>query len=93
MATSSASIFSPANLDTSRQMTKQHCIALADSIRAYNAQAFPAGTNIASPLEFTHTQIQTLADFCAAQNPAFDRERWLAYVAGECGPNGGKRKG
>ena len=76
-------------------MTKQHFIALADAIRAYNAQAFPAGTNIASPLEFTHTQIQTLADFCAAQNPAFNRDRWLAYVAGQCGPNGGtvKRKG
>ena len=26
-----------------------------------------------------------------AQNPNFDRERWLAYVAGECGPNGGKK--
>ena len=74
-------------------MTKQHFLALADSIRAYNSQAVSAGTNIASPLEFTHTQIETLADFCAAQNPAFDRERWLAYVAGECGPNGGKRKG
>ena len=73
-------------------MTKQHFIALADSIRAYNAQAFPAGTNVVSPLKFTHTQINALADFCAAQNPAFDRERWLAYVAGDCGPNGGKRK-
>ena len=73
-------------------MTKQHFIALADSIRAYNSQAFSAGTNVASPLEFTHTQIQTLADFCAAQNPAFDRGRWLAYVAGDCGPNGGKAK-
>ena len=33
-----------------------------------------------------------LADFCAAQNPAFNRERWLAYIAGDCGSNGGKRK-
>ena len=73
-------------------MAKKTLVALADAIRAYNAQAFPAGTNIASPLKFTHTQIQTLADFCAAQNPAFNRERWLAYVAGECGPNGGTVK-
>ena len=73
-------------------MTKQHFIALADSIRAYNAHAFPAGTNVASPLEFTHTQINALAGFCAAQNPAFNRSRWLAYIAGECGPNGCKRK-
>ena len=73
-------------------MTKETFIALADSIRAYNAQAFPAGTNVASPLEFTHTQIHALADFCAAQNPAFNRSRWLAYIAGECGPNGGTVK-
>jgi hypothetical protein len=34
--------------------------------------------------------IQAVADFCAAQNPRFDRARWLGYIAGECGPNGGK---
>ena len=62
-------------------MTKKTFIALADSIRAYNAQAFSAGTNIASPLEFTHTQLNALADFCAAQNPAFNRSQWLAYIA------------
>jgi hypothetical protein len=33
-----------------------------------------------------------LADFCASQNSRFDRERWLGYIAGECGPNGGKVK-
>ena len=60
-------------------MTKKTFIALANSIRA-------DGT-------FTPEQIETLADFCAAQNPAFNRARWLAYVAGDCGPNGGKRKG
>ena len=59
-------------------MTKQHPLALADSIRSN-------GT-------FTPGQIETLADFCAAQNPAFNRERWLAYVTGDCGPNGGKRQ-
>ena len=72
-------------------MTKKTFVALADSIRAYNAQAFSAGTNIVSPLKFTHTQINALADFCAAQNPAFNRERWLAYVAGRCVPNGSAR--
>ena len=59
-------------------MTKQHFVALADSIRA-------DGT-------FTPEQVNALADFCAAQNPAFNRERWLAYVAGDCGPNGGNLK-
>ena len=69
-------------------MTKKTFISLADTIIAYNSHAFPAGTNIAFP----DSAIKLLADFCAAQNPAFNRERWLAYVAGECGPNGGKRK-
>jgi hypothetical protein len=29
------------------------------------------------------------ADFCQSTNPRFNRERWLAYIAGECGPNDG----
>lgn len=72
-------------------MTNKHFIELADAIRSYNEIAFPSGTNIASPLQFTHTQVLALADFCKSQNSQFNRERWLAYIAGECGPNGGKR--
>ena len=71
-------------------MTKKHFIELADKIRAYNASTFPSGSNVASPLQFTHTQILALADFCESQNPRFNRDRWLNYVAGKCGPNGGK---
>lgn len=70
-------------------MSKKQFIALADMIRAYNKSAFPAGTNTASPLQFTYTQILALADFCASQNPSFMRDRWLNYIAGKCGPNGG----
>jgi len=73
-------------------MSKKHFIALADEIRDYNKHAFEHGTNIASPLQFTHTQIVRLADFCASQNPRFNRQRWLDYIAGECGPNGGRTK-
>ena len=73
-------------------MTKKDFIALADAIRAYNQQAFKAGTNTVSPLKFTHTQLYVLADFCASQNPRFMRDRWLGYIAGECGPSGGKVK-
>lgn len=72
-------------------MTKKHFIALADCIKNYNAGAFPSGTNIVSPLQFEHTQILALADFCRAQNPRFDRIIWLSYIAGKCGPRGGKR--
>jgi len=33
-----------------------------------------------------------LISFCKGQNYAFKEGRWLAYLAGECGPNGGKVK-
>jgi hypothetical protein len=72
-------------------MSKKDFIALANAIRDYNQNSFPHGTNTVSPLRFTHTQLIRLADFCHAQNYRFNRDRWLAYIAGECGPNGGKR--
>jgi hypothetical protein len=30
------------------------------------------------------------ADFCAAQNPRFNKSRWLGYIAGTNGPSGGR---
>lgn len=63
-------------------MTKKHFIALADQIIETN--------RIFANKPFTPTAISTLADFCAAQNPNFNRERWLGYIAGENGKNGGK---
>ena len=35
-------------------------------------------------------QIEAFADFCQAQNPRFNREGWLGFIAGENGPNGEK---
>ena len=64
-------------------MTKQHFIALADMIRA--DRVFNGEPNIYSP----HV-IEALADFCQSQNPRFNRQRWLDYIAGTHGPNGGK---
>lgn len=61
-------------------MTKKHFVSLADTIVRYNNSAFEQGTNIVSPLKFTHTQIIALADFCEAQNPRFDRERFIQYI-------------
>lgn len=65
-------------------MTKRHFIALAEAIKVHNRckgiHAF----------DFGH--LDTLADFCAAQNPQFNRARWLGYIAGTNGPNGGKGK-
>ena len=63
-------------------MTKQHFIALADLIRGYCP---PVGWP-----DFSSDQIAALAAFCQSQNPRFDRQRWLDYIAGTHGPNGGK---
>ena len=63
-------------------MTKKDFIALA--IRTHNAiadESHPA---------FTKSQLDTLANFCRAQNPAFKTDRWLDYIDGKCGQNGGK---
>lgn len=69
-------------------MTKKDFIALADMIRNANAHQ-----DDASPRVFEPEAISALADFCQAQNPNFKRERWLSYIAGECGKNGGAIKG
>jgi len=62
-------------------MTKQHFIALADTI-IFAAQSGNA---------FSDVQVAMLADLCQSQNPRFDRQRWLDYIKGVAGPNGGKR--
>jgi hypothetical protein len=67
-------------------MTKKHFIELADVIRTYDAEAMTAEKFSES---FPSGAILALADFCARQNPRFNRERWLGYIAGECGPGGG----
>ena len=59
-------------------MTKKNFIALADLIKSGKLGS----------LDFD--QVNVLADFCAAQNPQFNRERWLGYIAGVSGKNGGK---
>jgi len=59
-------------------MSKKHFIALADAIKKQG--------------NFQLDHLETLAEFCRSQNSNFKRERWLSYIAGECGPNGGKVK-
>lgn len=68
-------------------MSKKHFIALADAIREHNASE---GHTLRG--DFNQMHIEVLADFCQSQNPNFNRGRWLAYIAGECGSNGGKIK-
>jgi len=63
-------------------MSKKHFIALADIIKMAHKE-FSA---------FNDVEIQLLADFCQSQNSNFKRDRWLSYIKGECGSNGGKVK-
>jgi len=67
-------------------MTKQDFIALADAVRNHNAD--PCGR--APGARFDDDHLDTLASFCHSCNPRFDRERWLEYIRGDCGPNGGR---
>jgi hypothetical protein len=61
-------------------MTKKDFIALADAIK-----------HDLWPYECTSRQVvECLATFCHSRNPRFNRNRWLGYIRGECGPNGGR---
>jgi hypothetical protein len=62
-------------------MTKKDFIALADTIRSHN-KYYPESA-------FTPQQLTVLANYCRQQNSNFKTDRWLSYVAGECGPHGG----
>jgi hypothetical protein len=68
-------------------MSKKDFIALADAIREHNAVLERYGKGKFTP--FSPDQINTLADFCRSQNARFMRERWLGYISGENGKNGG----
>lgn len=67
-------------------MSKKHFIALADMIREHNRLAANGGPYTT----FTTDQIDAIADFCRHQNSAFMRGRWVDYIDGQCGKNGGK---
>lgn len=69
-------------------MSKKDFIALGDAIKAHAEES----KRWLDVQPFTQSQLNTLAAFCKAQNPAFMRERWLDYIAGKVGPNGGAIK-
>jgi hypothetical protein len=59
---------------------KKQFIALAEAIR----EAKDHG------IDFTQDQLGVLARFCRNQNHNFMWDRWMSYIKGECGPNGGR---
>ena len=64
-------------------MSKKHFIALADGLRANRPEQ--AGEARCQ----WDNDVAAIANRLVASCPRFNRQRWLSYVAGECGPNGG----
>lgn len=60
-------------------MTKKHFISLAAAIRD-NRKVY------------SEAVIRKLAAWCWSENQDFNESRWLSYIAGECGPSGGRIK-
>jgi hypothetical protein len=58
-------------------MSKKHFIALANHLK---------GINISPEV------IDRLCHFMRSQNDRFNEDRWRDYLAGKCGPNGGRVK-
>lgn len=67
-------------------MSKKDFIALAEMIRAHNA----AVDDEQAENRFNGMHLVALAEFCREQNPRFMRDRWLGYIAGTNGKNGGE---
>ena len=77
-------------------MSKKHFIELADVLRfqkpiqsVSTEDSYVHGLEDGKAIMWDH-MVQHLADFCQSQNGQFKRDRWLQYINGECGPNGGK---
>ena len=60
-------------------MSKQDFVALADVIKQNKHL-------------FSSEAIGVLVGLCRTQNSAFKKDRWIDYIAGKCGPNGGAIK-
>jgi len=63
-------------------MSKKHFIMLADVIKDSRNESY----------KFSESQIEILSRFCQSQNSNFKADRWISYIKGECGQNGGNVK-
>lgn len=73
-------------------MSKKHFIELADALRRLKPfKPTPMSDEyFLGALRQWESTRDAMADFCHQQNHNFMRERWLAYIDGTQGPNGGK---
>lgn len=60
-------------------MTKKYLIQFADHLKR----------ELDGERGLRMCQIEYVADFLQRVNPSFNRARWIGYIKGECGPNGG----
>lgn len=70
-------------------MSKKDFIALADALRP-TVSLF--GDHVDTYGVEIDATIDALCSFMRSVNPAFKEDRWRDYLAGKCGPNGGKIK-
>lgn len=63
-------------------MSKKDFIALADAIKEAKG----------TPYALSEGALDTIATFCQHLNVNFKRGRWMDYIEGKCGPNGGTIK-
>lgn len=74
-------------------MSKKDFIALAEAITEHNRIAERTKTaGVYQTAPFTNEHLDTLVRFCRSQNGNFMQGRWLDYIAGKCGKNGGTIK-
>jgi hypothetical protein len=72
-------------------MTKKHFIALADAMRRAEPQLTDTEFRSGEHKQWERDIIE-IAGACHESNPAFNTERWIDYIKGKCGVNGGKVK-
>lgn len=75
-------------------MTRKDFIALADAIRRlpkFNHIPHEMGAIPEQVVNFRDL-LYVITKWCHETNPRFNEARFRAYIAGECGPSGGKRK-
>ncbi len=72
-------------------MTKKHFIALADALRRAEPTWCANGSDVPARIQWERDIVE-IAGFCREQNPRFNTGRWLDYIKGKCGPNGGNKE-
>ncbi len=79
-------------------MSKKHFIALADAFRrskplgADESTGITYGVVLSAEADQWKADVAAVADVCKSANRDFNRERWMDYIHGLCGPSGGKPK-